>query len=118
MRRLLKTLFAINAFPAGVVLLLCIILMIARSAHADTLEQYASKIKIKGAIKVMVLDSGVDGNNPLLYHYMPEARPTSKLYGKHKSDYVDSHGHGTHVTGIILYGGFHTGSKPGHWYIN
>lgn len=115
----MKILFAINMFCTGIVIVLCLILLVISYAHADeNLEDVADTIQTSGNIvKIMVLDTGIDGGNPLLRHYMPEVRPHSKLSGQNKPDYIDDHGHGSHVTGVILFGGFHPG-KNGKWYVN
>jgi subtilisin family serine protease len=119
MRQLLKTLFAVNMFLAGIVLVMCLILLLVRSAHAEpTVKQNAAKIhynKKTKIIKVMVIDTGIDGTIPILRHYMPEARPYSKADGAHLPDYTDQFGHGTHITGLILFGKFYPSEKLGHW---
>lgn len=119
MRQLLKTLFTINMFLTGIVLVMCLILLFVRAAHAEpTIQQNAAKIqydKKKKIIKVMVIDTGIDGSNPLLRHFMPEVNPRSLKDGKHLPDYIDDHGHGTHVTGLILFGGFYPSENLGHW---
>lgn len=51
-------------------------------------------VKVEPEIRVMVIDTGI-GVHPKLKPYVQ--------YNE-SDDYVDNHGHGTHVTGIVLYG--------------
>lgn len=61
-------------------------------------------LKNKNEIRVMVIDSGVEGHTKLK-PYMPE-------YNQNHINYSDTHGgHGTHVAGIVLYGNKNKESK-------
>ena len=112
-------LYTINVLLTGIVLILCLILLFVKAANAEaTVKQNAAKIHYdskKKVIKVMVIDTGIDGSNPLLRHFMPEVKPNSKLDGRNLSNYIDDHGHGTHITGLILFGKFYPSEKLGHW---
>lgn len=53
----------------------------------------------EGVIRVMVVDTGVDFNHPLLQKFLDADDAVT-----HPEQYIDYHGHGTHITGLILYG--------------
>lgn len=86
-------------------IVLLMVAMLSESCKADvgwsTIPRYPSigKTKYPDEVRVMVIDTGVDYEHPMLNKFIDfmglNLDPES---------YKDHHGHGTHVTGIILYG--------------
>jgi len=79
---LAKFIFRINVILSIIIIILLLLSHILANARANK------------EIKVMVLDTGI-GYNDLLRPYVQY---------KNSDDYEDEVGHGTHVTGIIVYG--------------
>lgn len=104
MRRLLATLFTVNMWLTAIVLVMCLALLTYK-AFAE--EVPAIKTSPDGTIKVMVIDTGIDGNHSILKHWMPEVQNKNWESSDISRDYKDSHGHGTHVTGLVIYGPLH-----------
>lgn len=84
-KRQIALFLAMHVFRINVVLSIIVLAMLfyARMASADVKE-----------IRVMVIDTGVDLDHPLL---KDKVIPVG-------GDVKDHHGHGTHVTGLLIYG--------------
>jgi hypothetical protein len=54
------------------------------------------EIRHTPTIRVMVIDTGIDHTNPKIKKYLATSNDPAEL--------GDTHGHGTHITGLILYG--------------
>lgn len=62
------------------------------------LEPYLENQKFKEEVIVAVIDSGVDVSHPNLKEHLLPGRNSIE----ENNNYIDDHGHGTHVTGIVL----------------
>jgi thermitase len=89
-KRITKILFIMNILAFIVITFLMVSLSHAKQNHRSNKEK---------SIKVMIIDTGLDIDNPMISPYVHDK--------KFDSDIVDNQRHGTHVTGIVLYGGFH-----------
>lgn len=87
MRRIARILFRINIALAIVVVLL----LLARNAQATPVITN----KTPGVIKIMVIDTGIEPHEKLTPFVQ---------YKTDNENYRDRHGHGTHVSGIIMFG--------------
>lgn len=119
--RLAYKLFKINLILFLIILALVFIL--GNMAHAKPKLMDGKQL---AEIKVMVIDTGIDESNPQLashvvhpelpkefqhLHVIPR-NPETKPFFINLRDTKDELGHGTHVTGILLYGGFKQDHKP------
>lgn len=93
-----RILFRINVLIA--VLIILILIAMSKLAHARPQLTNGNK---KVEIRVMVIDTGIDDSNPWLIGRIDHTafpKEFKNLEG------IDQIGHGTHVSGIILWGGF------------
>lgn len=79
-------------------ILFCIAIGFAMSLSSRPVEtkvrHHTKKVKAKGDVWVMVIDTGIAKHDLL----------KGSVQYDESDDYIDAHGHGTHVAGILLYG--------------
>lgn len=85
----------------SVIIFVMLITTLACQGHCDagwanrTYAYPDVKVSPLGTIEVMVIDTGVQVDHPMLFNW---------IENKYDASLTDHHGHGTHITGIILYG--------------
>lgn len=85
----------------NLILLIIFLMSVAKADVGDARKFHNMPLTIHkdGTIRVLVVDTGVDFSHPLLRTHLDQ-----KDVIKRVDQYVDDHGHGTHIAGLILYG--------------
>jgi subtilisin family serine protease len=106
LKKFLRRITYINTVLFIVASIMILMALTMKTAHGDVWQHRHSPPKLrptKGSITVMVVDTGVTPNNPVISPYL--VKPV-------QIQDVDTHGHGTHVTSLIV-GGAGTMRKDG-----
>jgi subtilisin family serine protease len=102
MKILIRFLFSLNVILGIIVMVLAVLFFSTVKADVGDAKKFHHiplTLHQEGVIRVLVVDTGVDFSHDMLRTHIDQ-----KDVIKHVDQYVDDHGHGTHIAGLILYG--------------